>query len=140
MKIKRCNALGAIVAALIITSGFGTAMGAEALKKIVIAYSSIAPHQAPAWVAMDAGIFRRNGLDVQLIYVESGSRTIQTLVSGDVVAAQSAGPAAIQSNLQGSGVVLVAGILNTLDYKFMVARDITRPDQLKGKAIPGAAA
>ena len=107
----------------------------QPLKKIVIAYSGISPSQAPAWMAYEAGIFRKYGLDVQLIFVESGSRTVQTLISGDVVAAQVAGPSVIQSNLQGSGVVLIAGILNTMDYKLIVSRDITRPDQLKGKTV-----
>jgi NitT/TauT family transport system substrate-binding protein len=107
----------------------------QALKKVVIGYSAISPSQAPAWIAHEAGIFRKYGLDVQLIFVESGSRTVQTLISGDVVAAQVAGPSVIQSNLQGSGVVLIAGILNTMDYKFIVSRDITRPDQLKGKIV-----
>jgi NitT/TauT family transport system substrate-binding protein len=107
----------------------------QSLKKVVIGYSAISPSQAPAWIAHEAGIFRKYGLDVQLIFVESGSRTVQTLISGDVVAAQVAGPSVIQSNLQGSGVVLIAGILNTMDYKFIVSRDITRPDQLKGKIV-----
>ena len=107
----------------------------QTLKKVVIGYSAISTSQAPAWVAHEAGIFRKYGLDVQLIFVESGSRTVQTLISGDVVAAQVAGPSVIQSNLQGSGVVLIAGILNTMDYKLIVSRDITRPDQLKGKTV-----
>ena len=107
----------------------------QALKKVVIGYSAISTSQAPAWVAQEAGIFRKYGLDVQLIFVESGSRTVQTLISGDVVAAQVAGPSVMQSNLQGSGVVLIAGILNTMDYKLIVSRDITRPDQLKGKVV-----
>jgi NitT/TauT family transport system substrate-binding protein len=72
----------------------------QALKKVVIGYSAISPSQAPAWIAHEAGIFRKYGLDVQLIFVESGSRTVQTLISGDVVAAQVAGPSVIQSNLQ----------------------------------------
>ena len=107
----------------------------QALKKVVIGYSAISTSQAPAWVAHEAGIFRKYGLDVQLIFVESGSRTVQTLISGDVVAAQVAGPSVMQSNLQGSGVVLIAGIMNTMDYKLIVSRDITRPDQLKGKVV-----
>jgi ABC-type nitrate/sulfonate/bicarbonate transport system substrate-binding protein/LysM repeat protein len=86
-------------------------------------------------MAYEAGIFRKYGLDAQLIFIESGSRTVQTLVSGDVVAAQVAGTSVLQSNIQGSGVVLIAGFLNTMDYKFIVARDITRPDQLKGKTV-----
>jgi NitT/TauT family transport system substrate-binding protein len=108
---------------------------AQPLKKIVIAYSGISPSQAPAWMAQDGGFFRKYGLDAQLIFVESGSRTVQTLISGDVIAAQVAGTSVIQSNLQGSGIVMIGGFLNTMDYKFMVSRDITRPDQLKGKTV-----
>lgn len=119
-------------------AALGRAVAATAprsLKKVVIGYSAISTSQAPAWIAYEAGIFRKYGLDVQLIFVESGSRTVQTLISGDVVAAQVAGPSVIQSNLQGSGVVMIAGIMNTMDYKLIVSRDITRPDQLKGKTV-----
>jgi NitT/TauT family transport system substrate-binding protein len=108
---------------------------AQPLKRIAIAYSGISPSQSPAWIAYEQGLFKKYGLDVQLIFIEAGSRTVQTLVSGDVAAAQVAGSSVMQSNLQGSGVVMIAGFLNTMDYKFIVARDITRPDQLKGKTV-----
>ena len=107
----------------------------QSLKKIVVGYSGISPSQAPAWIAYEAGFFRKYGLEAQLIFIESGSRTVQTLLSGDVVAAQVAGTSVVQSNLQGSGVVLIGGFLNTMDYKLIVSRDITRPDQLKGKTV-----
>jgi ABC-type nitrate/sulfonate/bicarbonate transport system substrate-binding protein/LysM repeat protein len=107
----------------------------QPLKKIVIGYSAIAPSHSVAWMTHEGGFFRKYGLDAQLIFVESGSRMVQTLISGDVIAAQVAGAPVIQSNLQGSGVVMIAGFLNTMDYKLIVARDITRPDQLKGKAV-----
>ena len=107
----------------------------QPLKKIAIAYSGISASQSPAWVAYEQGLFKKYGLDVQLIFIEAGSRTVQTLVSGDVVAAQVAGTSVMQSNLQGSGVVMIGGFLNTMDYKFIVAPDITRPDQLKGKTV-----
>src|ERR1043166_3876361 len=140
MKASLLTALIMSFFGFFLTHGAGVSFAADStapggLKKIAIAYSSISPHQIPAWVAYETGIFRKYGLDVQLIFVESGSRTVQTLISGDVGAAQVAGVGVIQSNLQGSGVVLIAGFLNTLDYKFMVSRDITRPDQLKGKAV-----
>ena len=107
----------------------------QSLKKITIGYSSISPASSPAWFAYEGGFFRKYGLDAQLIFIESGSRMVQTLISGDVVAAQVGGAPVIQSNLQGSGVVIIAGLLNTMDYKFVVSRDITRPDQLKGKTV-----
>ena len=107
----------------------------QSLKKITIGYSSISPASSPAWFAYEGGFFRKYGLDAQLIFIESGSRMVQTLISGDVVAAQVGGAPVVQSNLQGSGVVIIAGLLNTMDYKFVVSRDITRPDQLKGKTV-----
>ena len=107
----------------------------QSSKTIAIAYSGISPSQAPAWVAYEQGFFKKNGLDVQLIFIESGSRAVQTLISGDVAAAQVAGTSVIQSSLKGSGLVMIAGFLNTMDYKLIVAHDITRPDQLKGKTV-----
>jgi ABC-type nitrate/sulfonate/bicarbonate transport system substrate-binding protein len=64
----------------------------QSLRKISIAYSGISPGQSPLWVAQEAGFFRKYGLDVQMVFIESGSRTVQTLISGDVTAAQVAGP------------------------------------------------
>lgn len=127
--------LGVLTAALPSASVAADSPTPQVLKKVVIGYSAIAPNQLPGWIAYEHGFFRKYGLDVQLIFVESGSRSVQTLISGDVSAAQVAGSAVLQSNLQGSGVVLVAGFINTLDYKFIVSRDITRPDQLKGKTV-----
>jgi ABC-type nitrate/sulfonate/bicarbonate transport system substrate-binding protein/LysM repeat protein len=127
--------LSALIAA---APGLATAAdggAAQPLKKVVIGYSAISPASSSAWFALEGGFFRKNGLDAQLIFIESGSRMVQTLISGDVVAAQVAGAPVIQSNLQGSGVVIIAGLLNTMDYKFVVSRDITRPDQLKGKTV-----
>ena len=129
-------ALAATFAALLPSASLAAdAAASQPLKKVVIAYSGISPSQAPAWMAYEAGLFRKYGLDAQLIFTESGSSTVQTLISGDVIAAQVAGTSVLQSNLKGSGVVMIAGFLNTMDYKLVVARDITRPDQLKGKAV-----
>jgi NitT/TauT family transport system substrate-binding protein len=136
--LKRIFAISAVCAA-----AFGASVNkansaentATSLKKVMIGYSAISPSQSPAWIAQDQGFFRKYGFDAQLLFVEGGSRTVQTLISGDVLAAQVAGSSVLQSNLQGSGVVMVAGFLNTMDYKLIVSRDITRPDQLKGKTM-----
>jgi NitT/TauT family transport system substrate-binding protein len=105
------------------------------LEKIRIAYTGISGAQLPTWVAYEKGFFRKYGLDVQLIFVEGGSLGVQTLVSGDVTAAAVAGASVMQSNLQNSGLVMIAGFLNTMDYQFIVSKEITRPEQLKGKTL-----
>jgi NitT/TauT family transport system substrate-binding protein len=105
------------------------------LEKIRIAYTGISGAQIPVWVAYEQGFFRKYGLDVQLIFVEGGSLGVQTLVSGDVTAASVAGASVIQSNLQNSGLVMIAGFLNTMDYQFIVSKEITNPELLKGKTL-----
>src|SRR5437870_1174747 len=105
------------------------------LEKVRIAYSSISSNTVPIWVAYDQGFFRKYGLDVQLLFIEGGSWVIQTLISGDVAAAQVGGSAVLEANIQGAGVKIVAGFINTMPYKFMVAKDITNPEQLKGKTV-----
>src|SRR4030095_10300556 len=105
------------------------------LEKIRIAYTGISGAQIPVWVAYEQGFFRKYGLDVQLIFVEGGSLGVQTLVSGHVTAASVAGASVIQSNLQNSGLVMIAGFLNTMDYQFIVSKEITNPELLKGKTL-----
>ena len=105
------------------------------LPKIIIAYSSISGNMAPLWITYEKGFFGKYGLDVRLVLVEGGSRAAQSLASGDVALAQMAGAGAIQSNLRGADVVMIAGILNTMNYEFVVDNSIQRPDQLKGKTV-----
>jgi NitT/TauT family transport system substrate-binding protein len=105
------------------------------LQKINVAYSSISGNQAALWVAQDKGFFRKYGLEVQAVLIESGTTTSQALVSGDLTFANVAGPAVIQSNLRGADAVIIAGVLNTLIFQLYTDKNITRPDQLKGKSV-----
>lgn len=108
---------------------------AQARKNVTIVYAGLSGNQAPGWVAYEAGFFRKYGLDVQLVHVVGGPRAVQVLTSGSAVAAQVSGLPIIQSNLQGADVVFIAGILNTLNYQFIVDKNIQKPDDLKGKAV-----
>ena len=83
----------------------------------------------------DRGFFRKYGLDVQLVFIESGTTTVQSLISKDVAFAQMAGAGMVQSRLRGSDVVMIAGVINTLTFKFYVDKNIKQPDQLKGKTV-----
>jgi NitT/TauT family transport system substrate-binding protein len=105
------------------------------VQKINVAYSSISGNIAPLWVTQDKGFFRKYGLEVQAVLIESGTTTAQALVAGDISFASVAGPAAIQSNLRGADIVIIAGVINTLTFQLYTERGITRPDQFKGKSV-----
>lgn len=105
------------------------------LEKVRIAYSAISSSQLVGWVAYEAGFFKKNGLDVEFIFVEGGPRSVRAVASGEVPIGLVAGAPVLQSNLQGSSVVLITGFMNTMDYQFVVDKKITQPEQLKGTTV-----
>src|SRR5918992_10188 len=69
--------------------------------RINVGYSAISGDQLPAWVAKEAGIFQKNGLDVQLIYFTGGTTAVMALVSADTPMSQGAGSAGGQKGAPG---------------------------------------
>ena len=104
-------------------------------EKVIFAYSSLSANMAPLWITHERGFFRKYGVEAQLVFIESGSTTVQSLTSKDVSFAQMAGAGVIQSRLRGSDVVMIAGVINTLTFKLYVDKTIKHPDQLKGKTV-----
>ena len=105
------------------------------LAKLNVGYSAISSDQLPAWVAKEAGIFERNGLDVQLIFFTGGTTAILALISGDVPVTQVSGPGLVNSVLAGSDAVFVAGGITSLNYVLMGRPGIKTPEQLKGGTV-----
>ena len=88
-----------------------------------------------AFVAQDAGLWRKHGLDARVIVFEAGSTLAQVARSGDVKFAINSGPTTIAARTQGSDSVIIAAMVNTLPYSLVVAKGITRWSDLKGKKI-----
>src|SRR6476619_4717013 len=105
------------------------------LTKINVGYSAISGDALPAWVAKDAGIFEKNGLDVQLVFFTGGTTAVMALVSADTPIAQLAGPAVINSVMAGSDAALVVGGVTSLNYFLMGRPEIKNPEQLKGGSV-----
>jgi NitT/TauT family transport system substrate-binding protein len=103
--------------------------------KLNVGYSAISGDQLPAWIAKEAGIFQKNGLDVQLIFFTGGSTAVLALVSGDVPISQVAGNGVVLSALGGSDAVMVAGGITSLNYWLMGRPDVKTPEQLKGGSV-----
>jgi NitT/TauT family transport system substrate-binding protein len=105
------------------------------LAKLNVGYSAISGDQLPAWVAKEAGIFQKNGLDVQLIYFTGGTTAVMALISADTPISQVAGAAVVNSVLAGSDSVLIVGGVTSLNYYLMARPDIKTPEQLKGGSV-----
>jgi len=112
-----------------------TLLAATSLEKLTIGWSAIAGSQAPFWITKEAGLFEKNGLDVIMIYIDGGSKATQALLSGDVPIVQVGGNAPIVARLRGGDVTMIAGLTNVLAYSLVVAPEIKKPEDLKGKKL-----
>ena len=108
---------------------------AAAQMKVRVNWSAIAAGQSGIWIAHDEGIFKKHGLDVELLHIPSSSRIIQTMLAGEIAISYVDGRNSIQSNLTGSDVVMIAGVTNRFPFTFMARPDFKRVSDLKGKRI-----
>jgi ABC-type nitrate/sulfonate/bicarbonate transport system substrate-binding protein len=111
------------------------AAGAAHAEKIRIAYSAISGAQLPLWVAQDQGLFRRQGLDTDLLYIGGGSVVVQAMLGGEVRFTRAAAPGIVQASLRGADLVMIANTVNTLVYSVMTRPEIKNPEDLRGKVL-----
>ena len=105
------------------------------LTKLNVGYVGVTSDNAAAFIARETGIYARNGLDVQLIYFNSGTTAVTALITGDTPISQTAGPGVINATMNGADAVMIAGGNVTLDYWMLSRPEIKTPEQLKGGAV-----
>jgi NitT/TauT family transport system substrate-binding protein len=110
-----------------------TAAEGQELKKIKIGYPAIAYNQLAVWVAKDAGLFRRYGLDAELVFFRGGQMAVQALVSGDPPIVNIGN--VVQAGLQGHDVVLIAASETAYAFSVAALAGIARVENLRGKKL-----
>lgn len=108
---------------------------AHAQDKIKIAYSSTDTLNQIWTIAQDAGFYKKNGLDVELVYIGSTTVGIAAIVSQDVQVGNAAGSGVANAAVRGADAVSVACTINVLAYELVVLDTIKSAEDIKGKAI-----
>lgn len=106
---------------------------AQELKKIKIGYPAISYNQIHIWVAKDAGLFRRHGLEAETIFFRGGQLATQALVAGDPPIVNIG--LVVHAGLQGHDVVLIASSESAYAYSVVARPGMAKVEQLKGKRI-----
>src|SRR5262249_8820017 len=107
----------------------------EKATRINLGYSSVSGSQAILRVTKDAGIFSKNGIDASLVLIAGGTGMIQALIAGDLPIAVVSGEPAILARLQGADTVILAGLINIIDFSIITVPEIKKPQDLKGKKL-----
>lgn len=111
------------------------AQGRSGLEKIRLVFSAIGSSQSPLWIGYEAGIFRKHGLDAELLYVAGGSRAAQVVLSGEVPIAMFNGGSVISADLAGGDLVNVASGMNVMPFFLVAGPSVRQIEDLKGKKV-----
>ena len=126
MKIRICTLVVFILA---------TVVCADAQTKVRVNWGAISGVMSGIWVAQEEGLFRKNGLEVELLHIPSTSRSIQSMLSGEIHFNTADALNAIQAVAIGADLTLVCEGINRFVFSLMARPEYKKVAELKGKKI-----
>ena len=87
------------------------------------------------WVAKDQNLFRKHGLDIQLIRMPSSAVSLSALLVGEVDMVAVGPGRLLNAATAGGDLVGVANLGNDLDYRLIARPEIKKPEDLHGKRV-----
>ena len=112
---------------------YPTAGPGQELRRIHYGTTTSTAH-LPIWVAKDAGLFAKNGLNVEPIHIRGGALITMGIMSGQLQFSGAGAESIVAARIEGGDVVLLACPVNS-DPVYLIARpEIKSPAELKGKA------
>ena len=106
-----------------------------AQNNVRINWTAVTGAQSGMFMAQHEGLFKKNGLDIELIHIPSSSRGIQAILAGEIAFSFMDGSNAAQANLKGANLAMVAGATNRQVFSLMANANFKRIADLKGKKI-----
>ena len=103
--------------------------------KVVAAYSNITADDWTPYYAFEKGIFKANGLDVDLQSINGGAQTSAALLANAIHIGQFGGAEALSANAGGADLVLVGNLAPVYPYKLYAQKAFKTVADLKGKKV-----
>jgi NitT/TauT family transport system substrate-binding protein len=100
-----------------------------------INWTAVTGAQSGMFMAQQEGLFKKHGLEVELIHIPSSSRGIQAILAGEIAFSFMDGANAAQANLKGANLTLVAGATNRQVFSLMAKSEFKRIGDLRGKKV-----
>jgi ABC-type nitrate/sulfonate/bicarbonate transport system substrate-binding protein len=106
----------------------------HAAERIRVGFPSLATALSPTWVTSKKGFWKKNGLDVELIYL-SGGITVPSLLGGSVQVIVGSDTEATIAMIKGLDLVRLGVTTNSLGSSLVTQQNVGSFGQLKGKTI-----
>ena len=107
-----------------------------AADRVRVGLSSFTPINAALWIAEDKGLFKKHGIDAEVVLMGGASAGgVSSLIAGDVQFLGGGGGGVINAGLSGADVIMIGSIVNKGVQRVMARSDLRRPEDLRGKKV-----
>ena len=120
---------------IIVTAVLSLAPAVARAQKAVIAWSAVSALNSPFWVMNDAGLWKQEGLDMELVYIASSPTVARATLAGDIVLSGANSQVIVDVGLQGGDLVAMGAITNVVAFYVMAAPEVKTVTDLKGKLV-----
>jgi len=105
-------------------------------EKLRLGLSSIGATNGSIWAAEEKGLFRKHGVDVEVIFIGGGgARVVSSLLAGDINFSVGGGEGSIRSQMRGAETVIASSTLTKGLQRILAKPEIKTYQDLKGRKI-----
>ncbi|MGZ8454345.1 MAG: ABC transporter substrate-binding protein [Candidatus Binatia bacterium] len=105
-------------------------------EKLRLGLSSIGATNGSIWAAEEKGLFRKHGVDVEVIFIGGGgARVVSSLLAGDIHFSVGGGEGSIRSQMRGAETVIASSTLTKGLQRILAKPEIKTYQDLKGRKI-----
>jgi ABC-type nitrate/sulfonate/bicarbonate transport system substrate-binding protein len=131
-RARRCLTTAAMLLGL--CGVCATPLPAQTLQKTVAMVGARSGASWPLWIAKDAGLYAKHGLDVELVYAVHPA-PIAAVISGQAAMTSSGSDPALLAASKDPSLVVLGGFMNKGSFAMIGSKSVTDMKQLAGKKI-----
>src|SRR6185436_834201 len=107
----------------------------KTLKKFRWGVTSISASQWIPWIAKDAKLYEKHGMEAELVLLRGSGQSAQAIIGNSILGAPCTLTTVMSADLSGADLVTVAHTVAGVQSKLLVRPEIKKPEDLRGKKV-----
>jgi ABC-type nitrate/sulfonate/bicarbonate transport system substrate-binding protein len=135
MQLKQRCGIGLLVCGIGLLLNSSPSRGQTRSTPVRVAYSALSAGIGVLWLTHEQGIFRKHGLDSNLVYMRSGTTVTQALLAGEIQFNHVSPAPIMVAWAQGADMVWIGTTIHQMVFTLLTDSTITKGSDLKRKRI-----
>jgi len=134
MKLRKTWGTSVVLMAVLVVAA-GESRGQIKPAPVRVAYSALSAGIGVLWLTHEQGIFRKYGLESNLVYMRSGTTAAQALLAGEIQFGHLSPAPMMAAWAQGADIAWVGTTIHQMVFTLITDATITKAADLKGKKL-----